>query len=414
MFSTIPTIEESVDSPSMPCPIQESPGEILLIIFNLYLADDPRLVRRLMLVCKRWYFIIINTPQIWTYISFKIPWWYPDDASYPTSLSPKHQFETTTMPFIRACLKHVGLSLLHIHADFRHLQTDEGYDWTLNFENLYRIQRDEETFVSSNYSGNSIAQHISSARRQEYDIEDYVSIEDAEQVFRLLTGEHGSRMHQWATLALTFPDLDDESPNSVFHLNYLHMRILNKLTGATPNLYRLEIQGLRDEWDYPESEDSFIPRNIAIFPDLSSLRYLDLNDALELSCFLLAPITHLRLRRFNNQDDLLPFLRIPTLQTLTLRDNNNDKMIVRKSCHPSIHTLELEGTFHRNLISELEFPSLKLLRFILRSSLVHQTLPICQPERIEVDPWNFIEQSKSGTFEPRRFLPMCFITYLIA
>lgn len=129
MFSTTPTIEEPVDSPSMPYPIQESPKDILLIIFEFYLADDPRLVRRLMLVCKRWYSFIINTPQLWTYISFKVPCWYPgDDESYPTSFSPRHQFETTTTPFIQACLKHAGSSLLHIEADFANLETDYGYE----------------------------------------------------------------------------------------------------------------------------------------------------------------------------------------------------------------------------------------------------------------------------------------------
>lgn len=53
-------------------PIQTIPAEVLSMIFSQYLHDNPRLIRRLLLVCRRWYDTAINDPKLWTIIKLNI------------------------------------------------------------------------------------------------------------------------------------------------------------------------------------------------------------------------------------------------------------------------------------------------------------------------------------------------------
>jgi hypothetical protein len=45
-------------------PIRNCPPEILSMFFEYYVAENPRLIRRVLLVCRLWHFIAINTPQL--------------------------------------------------------------------------------------------------------------------------------------------------------------------------------------------------------------------------------------------------------------------------------------------------------------------------------------------------------------
>lgn len=109
-----------VPSPPLPlAPVQKCPNEILLAIFNLYTSENPRVIRRLLLVCKQWYNLAINTTRLWTHLPFKIP--------PPEIRNPKRTFESATVAFIKACLKRAGNSLLHIEASFVFLVSSETF-----------------------------------------------------------------------------------------------------------------------------------------------------------------------------------------------------------------------------------------------------------------------------------------------
>lgn len=88
-------------------PIRNCPPEILSMFFEYYVAENPRLIRRLLLVCRLWHRIAINTPQFWTTIK----------VSFNSTLIKATNQSNSR--FIKACLEHSAESLLHVDVDFR-------------------------------------------------------------------------------------------------------------------------------------------------------------------------------------------------------------------------------------------------------------------------------------------------------
>ena len=54
-------------------PIQKCPEEVLLMIFELYSNYNPQLVTHLLPVCRHWYNIAVNAPQLWNHIGIFLP-----------------------------------------------------------------------------------------------------------------------------------------------------------------------------------------------------------------------------------------------------------------------------------------------------------------------------------------------------
>src|SRR5277367_6684257 len=76
-------------------PISNCPTEIISMFFGYYVAENPRLIRRLLLVCRLWHDIAINTPRFWTTIKVETT-------------------DKSNLLFIKACLEHSARSLLHV------------------------------------------------------------------------------------------------------------------------------------------------------------------------------------------------------------------------------------------------------------------------------------------------------------
>jgi hypothetical protein len=119
---------EDLATPDLPlAPIQRCPSDVLLIIFEFYLADNPRYIRRLLLVCKQWCIVVRETPQLWTHIRFRIP------SSY-SKINPRLLLHSDITAFVKACLKRAGNSLLHIDANFFCLE-----DYGTHFSRKYYV-----------------------------------------------------------------------------------------------------------------------------------------------------------------------------------------------------------------------------------------------------------------------------------
>jgi len=88
--------------------IRTLPPEILSIIFGFYLENDPRNVRRLMLVCWQWHSLAINNPQLWTRIDIVPEAYIGDFKGGARGLKP----------YIKACVERSGTALLRINLDF--------------------------------------------------------------------------------------------------------------------------------------------------------------------------------------------------------------------------------------------------------------------------------------------------------
>jgi len=80
-------------------PIRSCPTEIISMFFGYYVAGNPRLIRRLLLVCHLWHDIAINTPRFWTTIKVQTT-------------------DQDNVTFIKACLEHSAESLLHVDINF--------------------------------------------------------------------------------------------------------------------------------------------------------------------------------------------------------------------------------------------------------------------------------------------------------
>jgi hypothetical protein len=93
--------------------INNCPSEILAIVFKLAVSDNPTHVRRILLVCKHWYNLVINDPQMWNVIILRVPEDCWDVRGWARS----------TRQFVRKSLQRSQSALLEIKLDFDYLQT---------------------------------------------------------------------------------------------------------------------------------------------------------------------------------------------------------------------------------------------------------------------------------------------------
>lgn len=113
------------------------------------------------------------------------------------------------------------------------------------------------------------------------DYEDgFIHPTDMQKSFFLLTGKNGKLMKRWASLRLTLPRGYEEDDG--YSGNALDDHIWEMLSGPTPNLKLLEIDGLKDI--------SPIQAKKRVLPDLSALRHLRLGETIRLSSLMTANI----------------------------------------------------------------------------------------------------------------------------
>jgi hypothetical protein len=77
------------------------------MIFRLYLAENPRRVRHLLLVCRQWHEIAIKDPRLWNRIFIKV-----EEKEWDLESASK-----TYKNHAKMCLQRSGASLLDIEVD---------------------------------------------------------------------------------------------------------------------------------------------------------------------------------------------------------------------------------------------------------------------------------------------------------
>jgi hypothetical protein len=228
-------------------PIRSCPPEVLSMIFHFYLRENPRLVRRLLLVCKQWYSLVVNDPQMWNRISVTVP--------------NEWDIESTAVPIerrIKCCLQRSGTLLLELDLDLSNLRSaedtiiekirtsvnhndfvDDFATWDTIYDWSHGLDLDElmtSPLIATTYTPMSIFK-----------------------VVQQLVGDRGEIMARWGSLKLQLPEPD------------IVMDIWRVFAWPAPNLRRMVIRCNEDMGEYADE--------LAVgFPEIPSLKHLDIFD----------------------------------------------------------------------------------------------------------------------------------------
>jgi F-box-like len=260
--------------------VRAMPPEILSIIFGFYVKAKPRLIRRLMLVCKQWHDVAINNPQLWTSIGIEAGL-YDGEFQYGAK---------RLRPFVRACVQRSGTALLHIDLDFGFFSSwDQHVERELisTLSNLFPeaegeiyqwVHEQDWSWCMENGDGDPPGHH--------------------NHLLELLH-DLGPKS-RWGSLKLVCPDDAD-----------LAAEIWAILVGDTPNLTSLSIS----EWpllDFSEEQDM-------TFSNLSSLKSLKVSD-IEILQFLDLPssLETLEVQAMFDEADIETLNRLAGLRTLKI------------------------------------------------------------------------------------------------
>ncbi|KIM20850.1 hypothetical protein M408DRAFT_30049 [Serendipita vermifera MAFF 305830] len=271
-------------------PVRRCPQELLLMFFEYYTCENPRLIRRLLLVCKQWYELAISSPRLWNRI--------------PITFDPEWDVESTC-DFIRKrlqkCIDLSGSLPLELNVDFGNFVSPEELIRSKIREDLFNYVQSDECDTFHRWIDDLDVDIPSDP--------EVISICQTHHLFRLLEiliGEDGNTMSRWGTLCLDLP-LELE----------LAVGIMELFSHATPSLLRLKIDYFGN---MHEGFDSLIG---TIFPDLSALEHLEVGSTEDLELFKLNP-TSMQILTFKdmiscNASIFTPFTRLQQLDVLRWR-----------------------------------------------------------------------------------------------
>jgi hypothetical protein len=310
-------------------PIRKCPSEILAAIFRAYLEDNPRQIRRLVLVCRLWHNLTIQTPDLWTNIPIV----------FDSSLVPAKTVVDSIKPRVMACIKYSRNLPLDIDLDLNKLCTTANY-----IDNQARI-------FQNNYllgiSFDMLRDFMENWPRYEaFFLRAPWNSSHVFELLAVLVGEAKENLKRWKSFSLKLPEgfmFDDAIP------------IWDALAGPLPSLVSLSI-------NHPHENDLNIPRHM-VFTNLKLLQHVTLNETNYLSCLDIVPITirvlDIRLRRFQEMHDLR-LGRFRFLHMLKLRGSWRPNGIINQT--PTINLPELQSIAFMDGI-----PSTKSIKFNLPS-----------------------------------------------
>jgi F-box-like len=335
-------------------PIRQCPSEVLLMIFKMYLVENPRVIRRLLLVCKHWYQVVSTSSQLWTHIRVE----FTDDWDVE-SISKK------TNRYIDTCLQRSGSTLLEVDLDFRHLLSvpDQITGSIFNTLRLFVSSEGEDdlSYWVRNLDTRTLDdRHTMSRSHLDYAVE----------VIAKLAGKGGSVMKRWKRLDLQLPE--DESD--------LAEELWDEFIYPTPNLTQMVVGGasrhhLPHHWDTATNA----------FPDLSSLKHLDMHDVPDWQCFTIhgSSLQSLILRRSVENWTAASLAYFTNLQTLELIGGYREfRRTPSAPCIlnlPELRQLTLRGHFLFASMIEFVAPQLHMFEIIQLDPSSFPGLPKAQP-----------------------------------
>jgi hypothetical protein len=162
------------------------------MIFRLYLAEDPRRVRRLLLVCRQWYDIAIKDPRLWNHIYIKA-----DKQWDLKSVAVSYKNHA------KMCLQRSGGSLLDVKIDCDELCSSRD-----------QIQERIKESFAGQFMDDTDAEIAFSNWMHDLDVEELdipavtaiCQPKHITNVIKLVAGKNGENMSRWVVLNLFCPD----------------------------------------------------------------------------------------------------------------------------------------------------------------------------------------------------------------
>jgi hypothetical protein len=350
-----------------PTPINGCPLEILSMIFRLSIpeCDTIRHMGHLLLVCKRWYTLVVKDPQMWNTIIFSTPMQW-DMRSWSDS----------TRLYVESCVERSRATSLNINLNFFLLQTTKEqlierlhYGF---FQLPFCTPTEGEGDLVEDWLGNL----------------DYEGLEDdvdttfnclpnhAIELIEKLAGVDEAIVERWESFTLWFP------PG-----NHLFSAIWEQLAPKTINLSRLHLIGLC--WDdlcdsYAEDDDAIPILNL---PQVKDLMIRTLYGWDRFLSFDPSSLHKLSVNTSFEEEFFLEIGRFDQLRTLTLSPGNY--LLMAKGCPhriylPVLQELVLLGYFINLDAVKFDLPRLKrlVIEWGITLSSVQYTMPMVQPSEV--------------------------------
>ncbi|KIM32549.1 hypothetical protein M408DRAFT_183016 [Serendipita vermifera MAFF 305830] len=195
-------------------PIQKCPQELIIMFFEYYTCENPRLIRHLLPVCKTWYELAISSPRLWNRIPIKFD---SDWGIESTCDSIKKRLDK--------CLELSGTVPLELNLEFGELIPPQA-------RILSQIREDLLSYTHSD--GHEILDQWMGDLNSDFFIDPEVMVPHQPyhhfDLLGTLIGSYGDGMLYWASLRLDLPE-DSE----------LAIDILELFSHPTPNLTRLHV-----------------------------------------------------------------------------------------------------------------------------------------------------------------------------
>ncbi|KIM20852.1 hypothetical protein M408DRAFT_119411 [Serendipita vermifera MAFF 305830] len=236
-------------------PIRRCPEEILLMIFEHYLFENPRLIRHLLLVCQHWHRLTISAPRLWNRIFIDVgEEWDIKNAC------------KSIQKWVERCLSHSQPLLLDITLDFTSIEEPGIKIRNKILDSLSGDLEDDDALDCVNDWA---------ARLDIYALDDpdIISVCQLYHLFELLSivvGSNGEIMARWGSLELHLPydrslawEIMQYLSYPATSLNRLYSNNIGRLSHSTEDGYQYLLFTLR----------SLESLNI---PDLLDLSLLDI------------------------------------------------------------------------------------------------------------------------------------------
>jgi hypothetical protein len=309
------------------------PVEILMEIFQLYLAPKHHTISSLLLVCKRWYELIMKTPPLWSRIELDF------------SLTPFNR-PLRFIPYVQACKQRSRNLKLDITLDLQNICSAESYHKTL----IPRFIKGE--------CGDCLGRIVSRFLDSWNDVYDFYCpeferhIEEVVNTVHVLVGDDSKDMARWSSLRITLPE-DDEPIKAI-------VPTCSLLNGPATSLKEFTIDGL----DYVSDYDEFEP-----FPGL-----IDCSQVERLTVYGIefesipvqwSSIKHLDIT-VDRQNDLLIISNMISLETLRIRISTPYYLFGQRavdSCFTHLRSLVVAGYIPNYWFDTFKFDAPALRNF---------------------------------------------------
>lgn len=330
-------------------PIRRLPAEVLTMIFEEYVRDQPTHIRRLLLVCRLWNTMVSNAAHLWTYVRV---------TADSTDLAKADSF----VKYVKTCYERSRGALMNVYIDYSDCLTQRKLLET-QMSPLFIIDWENGSYYSFE------------AESPLYDI----FIKQCQEVIKFLVGEEGVTMGRLKSLRMSFYRGNPDLTQSIWSL----------FTGEAPNLVELIVENFQLSFD------------VDSFPSLPSLKSFKSTDLVPIK-FSRSPLESLEIRFTGELENYTEIFTAHSLRSLTLycgdwretvqlelyRDEASVKPPTReKHALPVLESLTIDGTLPFEVISLLSFPALQSLTLRNMSIGSPMDLPKASPSTIEYVPY---------------------------